>query len=380
MWLSRMLRWSRTRTATALCRVLVVVSLGVPCANAHTLSVTQGTATIEEDVLTLRFTVVGGDLLHDHLLGTQDDATFALRGVQTAAVAYGAALLERIVVRGERGETISGRIEVPALETATGVTTITAEQLRRLHVGYTLSYSLVGKSGHIALQQTISEHPHAAPSQIVLAVRSDALPPQTIRLTGGGNIEIVPLTASPRNAALGEDGARGDPCARCRFVLSDAHRTVRAVVHINANGARVELYLPAQIIETWIALPRAHRDYFEPNEQDRVLGEVRRFLTKRNRMHVNGQLQEPRIDRVAFLDVGDCEPGDEKQSGRASSWTSRIYASIRYPSTNVPREVDLHWDLFNSVVLAAQILVVADSDCRRHDISTYRPHLEWRRD
>jgi len=381
MWPSRIPR-RRAGTATVACCVPVMALLGVQPAEAHTLSVTQGTATIEGNALTLRFTVEGEYLRHSHLLGTQDDATFALRDVQRAAAEYGAALLERIVVRGERGETIAGRIDAPQVESTTGAATITMEQLRHRHVDYVLSYPLPGKSGYVSLQQTASPQTHSAPSQIALAFRSNVLPQRTIHLTGGGNVEIVPLISPWPNESIGEDGALGalgEPCDRNRFVLSEAQQTVRAVVHIEANGPRVELYLPAPILETWIALPRAHRDYFEPGERNRALNAVREFLVTRNRMYINGRLQQPRIDRAVLLDVGDYEPADVIQPGRSSSWTSRIYASIRYPSTETLGDVDLQWDLFNSVVLTAQILVVADSDCRTHDISTYRPNLRWTR-
>ena len=102
-----------------------------------------------------------------------------------------------------------------------------------------------------------------------------------------------------------------------------------------------------------------------------------KFLANRNRMYVNGRLQKPHIDRVAFLDVGSCEPRDTQEPARSSSWTSRVYASIQYQMTETPRDADLRWDLFNNTVLTAQVLLVTRAYCQEHDVSQYRPQLEW---
>ncbi len=51
--------------------------------------------------------------------------------------------------------------------------------------------------------------------------------------------------------------------------------------------------------------------------------------------------------------------------------------TTEYPSHDFPRELDLQWTLFNSSVITAPAMVLANGRCIEHDLSTYDPHLIW---
>ena len=360
----------------------VIALIGAAPALGHTLSITRGTAVVESDALTLELTVSAEDLLHAYNLRPDKNGYFSKEGILLGAAEHGALLLERIVVRDRRGEALPGRLDGMEL-TPTPPGAIDYDHLRRTFARYKLVYALSSPVHHLSFQQVLGNASRGSPAQIVLAIRSTNRELRTVRLTSGGNVEIVTLTPThghPVSAAESNDANRGATCGARPFVLKNAYRTIRALVYTKDDGVRVELFIPTQILETWLPIPRAKRDFFEIEEQTRFLPESRRFMASRNRMYINGVQCEGRVTGAGFLDVGESERDERQPPRRLSAWTSRLHVTMAYDSSDLPDHVDLQWDLFNATVLTANILLLNGKDCVEHDLSTYEPRLTWQRD
>jgi len=364
---------SRRRACAAACAWVAALGFFAPCAAAHTLSVTRGTATIEAGVLVLEFSVSGDELEHQLAPSHSDHDAFAAADVRRAAADFATELLDRIVVRGEQGETISGRVAAPTWSPPIGGVTLDHEQLPSIRALYRLTYPLVGTPGHLSLQQKAAPQAHASPSQIVLATRLDGFPPRTLCLTGGGNVEVLPLAQAHR---AGSRGVADDPCDTEAFVLDDAYRAIRIVLRIDPDGLRLMVYMPVPILETWVALPRAHGDYFEPSEQTRVSNEFMRLLSSHFRLSVDGQPRPVQFEQGGLLDVGDTTLRDPDDARRVDAHTARAFA-MTHDSVASPRRVNLESSLFNSAVLTSEVLIVTGGACEERDLSTYRPQLTW---
>jgi hypothetical protein len=251
-----------------------------------------------------------------------------------------------------------------------------------MFVRFKLVYPLSNPVHHLSFQQVLGSASRALPAQIVFPIRSADRELGMVRLTGGGNVEIVTFAPTSEISAAAVDARnadRGAVCGAKRFVLKDAYRTVRALVYVKDDGVQVELFIPTQVLETWLPIPRASRDFFEVEEQLGFLSACRRFMDSRNRMHMNGVEREVRVTGVGFLDVGEVGLDERHPPRRLSAWTSRLHVSMVYDSGDLPNHVDLFWDLFNATVLTADVLLMAGDDCVEHDLSTYAPHLTWRR-
>jgi len=325
--------------------------------------------------------VGGEDLLHTSYMRAESDGCFKLDEVRRAADEYGKVLRRQIVVRDARGETVMGKLQSSNLENVAD-DNLTFDTLRRLRIRYIVVYVLAGTNDYISFQQDVRQAGPALSSAIVLAVQVGSSPVQAVRLTRGGNVEVVRLPSSDRQGvpetSVHQHAGR-EPCRTEPFVLSEAQQTMRALVKIQNAGVRVELFMPFQLLETWQPIARAHRDFLDADEQARAQESIRRAFSSQNTLFMDDRPVDGKIVDITFLDVG--ETGDEtpRRDRRHSTWTSRVRVAWEYPSLASPRSLDLHWTLFNAAVLSAQALVVVGHECFEHDFSTYDPHLKWTR-
>ncbi len=219
----------------------IIALIGAAPALGHTLSVTRGTAVVESDVLTLELTVSAEDFLHGYNLRPDKDGYFSLEGIGLSASEYVADLLERIVVRDRRGEVLPGRLD--GMEwTATPPGAIDHDRLRQMFARFKLVYALSRPVHHLSFQQVLGNASRALPAQIVFPIRSADRELGTVRLTGGGNVEIITFAPTPENpvaAVEGQDASHGAVCGTKRFVLKDAYRTIRALVYTQDDAVRV---------------------------------------------------------------------------------------------------------------------------------------------
>lgn len=351
----------------------------------HTLTVTRGTVTVDRESVTLRISIDIHQLSHSRPMRAEDDGTYSQQSVHAPAVEYGSDLLSAIRIRDPRGEVLSGRVASCRLEGA-GDTMIDHKRIREVSAYYVFSYELPKPVRYLSFQLDLRDTALVAPTQIVLAVQSTDETARVLCLTSGGNIEVVSLAANRDRGKIEiemqADWRSGDADGSCRpvpFVLSDALRSVRSLVYVENEGVRIELFIPVRVVETWLPIRRTRRDFIEVPEQSEAASQLEQFFASHNPMQINAVRAAPRITRLAFLDFGDAGLGEQRIPRRLSAWTSRLHVSMVYDSTERPRAIDLHWDLFNAAVLTANVLVVYDGGCLERDLSTYEPHLTWHR-
>jgi hypothetical protein len=249
------------------------------------------------------------------------------------------------------------------------------ERFRRTGISFVLEYAVDRRYRYLSFQQVAIESGAAERSSVILAVRTDEAPLRTLQLTAGGNVEVV-MIQSPELHSTFENS----DCDQRRFVLTEAQRTVRVTLAIEDNGARVDLYMPVGLLETWHALGRSQGDFFEIQEQVQSQKQIIRFLASHNPTAINGVRVEGRVTQVSFLDVGEFVLPPNAHPRRLSAWTSRVHVVISYESSVTPETVELQWTLFNASVLSANAMIFANRDCLEIDISSYSPTLEWSAD
>ncbi len=337
----------------------------------HPMTVTRGTALVTKEAVVLSLEIRAEDLLHTQKLSPNAEGLYAIEEVRRAAEMHGRALCRSIVVRDARGEEVDGRFDSCKVD-RDGSDGLSVDDLRRSRVRCTLKFAMRGTNEYLSFQQVRRRADDVLPTSIVLAIRAGDVSLGTVRLTGGGNVEVVRLASAKVGSA-----AAGSGCDTERFVQSEAQHTVRAIVRVHDAGVRLELFMPVPLLETWIALPRSRRDFFEGEEQIRCQRELARFIAAHNPLSIDGRRVAGRFAGVAFLDVG--EYGDDlgRTARRLSAWTSRVRITMEFDSPRQPRSVELKWTLFNASVLAAHALIVVDDDCQERDLSTYDPHLKW---
>ncbi len=352
----------------------------VPAALGHPIKVTRGTAVVTNETVMMELRISAEDLLHEPYLIPNEAGKYELDEIRRSAQTRGQAIRRCIVVRDDHGQEIDGELESWHLSWAGGAT-LGFNELRQLTVRYALRFPLKRSLAYLSFQQDVSRAAHANSTMILLAVRVGDEARRAIRLTSGGNVEIVRL-ARESHVEAANVWSRAEAASRRirQFVQSDSHRTVRAIVQMHDAGVRVSLFIPMGILETWMPVARSRVDFLTAEEQDKSEQQIRAFISGQNRVLIEGQVVEGTLTDVEFLDIGDIGGSLEGAGRRLGFWTTRALIRLEYDSNRHPQSVDLKWTLFNSAVLAGHVLIVADGECLEHDVSRYDPNLNWTAD
>lgn len=370
MWSSK--RRDGLRASIPVCVLTAMVVQPSSSARGHSMSITRGTVVVQGEHLTISLTVPYGDL--HHLGAREPDAqgAFDAGEVERAIGAVGPTMLARIAVRDARGQRMIGRCRTdgPALA---DLVPADHEAFQRSQVTVTLDYPIPEGTEYLSLQQVPGAADRGVASAFVLSVRHGAAPTETIRLTQGGNVEVISLV--PRAPSAHRD----DSVERIKsFLQTDALRSVRCVARVHDRGLRVTVHVPLQIMQTWVPVHREREDFLEVGEQTAYRSALSTLIVASEALLADGPRGTGRRIGVEFLDIGESERDHDQPERRLSAWTTRVQITTEFANPRAPRSFDLRWTLFNSVVLTAHVLVVSDDQAREYELSTYSPELSWR--
>lgn len=322
---------------------ILVAATGVAQhASAHSLSVTRGTATIKRDMLT----------------------------VQLEPNKHGESLLARLSIRDAQGDRLWDR----------RASTTRAGAAAKENI---LRYPLAPDTRFVSFQLV---PPHGAGAahgaNVVLTVRVNGEDRDAIRLASSGNVEVVRI--APAAESQMPTGATGgtDPCESRRWewlAWRSGDRSVRSIVAVEDWGVQIELLVPIPVIETWVPIGRANRDFIEPKEWKRAIAKMEAFVADRFDVRVNGSNPLAPTVRATFLDLADPQTATDREPDRLSAWTTGLRYSLQFRSAQRPDRVEVDWKLFNAIVLTANALMVTPGACNEFDFSTYSPHWTWHR-
>jgi len=161
--------------------------------------------------------------------------------------------------------------------------------------------------------------------------------------------------------------------------LRNGDRSVRSIVAVEDWGVEIELLIPTPVIETWIPIGRANRDFIEANERRRAISMAEAFIADRFDVRVNGSNRLATAVKAHFLDPASPQDAMDGELHRLSAWTTGLLLSLQFRSAQRPEHVEVHWKLFNAIVLTANALMVTPVGCHQVDFSTYNPRWSWDR-
>jgi hypothetical protein len=345
-------------------------------ARAHTFSLIRGTAVVHPDRVVVELRTVADDLDHLYPMQPDDQGRIATTLLRNTVAAHKAYLLASLVIRGAAGERLPGRV-VSTQCNAPSRDSLDFHELADIMITHRFEYVTQRRPRYLTFQ--FLERPDAGlRAQVVLAVEAAGeRPRRTLRLTNGGNVETLEFAWDHGETGSGSASpAHPRPCAQAR---GDHGRlnALQAIVRVEPDGVQIDVVVPLPILETWIAVPRADRDFLEVAEQAAVRNRLREFLRGRNEVRIDGDPVSPVIAELRFLDL-DAGTIDEGGSPRRlSAWTARVGVRLRYEAHSAPQQVEVLWGLFNNAVLSADAVVVVDGGCFEHRFSTYDRRFVW---
>ena len=149
-------------------------------------------------------------------------------------------------------------------------------------------------------------------------------------------------------------------------------------MHIEGTVVRCDIYMPLVLLETWLPLRRASRDFIDAGEMADARERLRAFFAGRNRIRINDRRAAPSAVRLSFLGP-DALSIDEPQVERLGAWSARLGVRLTY-ETDVPvSQVEIVWDLFNNTVFNATVTTVFGDSRIEKIVTPYSPSGSWSR-
>ncbi|MCB9865475.1 MAG: hypothetical protein H6816_02410 [Phycisphaerales bacterium] len=323
-------------------------------ASAHSVSVCRGEMQIADRTIHVEVTIPALDVVTCIGPRTTSPPQRAWDVLDACALTYADHIVDELIIRDETGARLPGTF-VSVTHDFSDRETDDLYAIAPAQVTFALDYRLEHPPTYLTLQQLFFTHGAMHAARLVLAARAgDAV--ATVQLTNRGEPVTIHLERTGDAVTIDQPAA---------------FRILHADVAIDTSGARVEIAMPFTLLETWTTIDRAAPDFLNRAEQHAARSAARELLTTRNPVRINGAEIAPHLASVQLLDPTGAS-ADRLYTGAA-----RVVARLEYPSPAPPRDLTLHWTLFNSAVVVAEVTLHANATERRFELSTYTPDLHW---
>ena len=346
---------------------------------AHTVLLSRGTVVVHQDHIVSRIEISAKDFIHYYHLHPTARG-FAVSALRAAVLKHKRHLLEHFIFRNARGERLRGKcVDVEWNEPSESK--ISYAQLGEIRAIYVLECPTRTPPRFLTFQQLLGGEHALMPVRLALSVTTgDCATARFIQLTNRGNVETLEFTwpdravekPTPASVSGKQPGHPGQALGPDRF------KTVHAWMHIDGTFVRCDIYMPLVLLETWLPLQRASRDFIKVEEMTNVREQLRAFFADHNRIRINDRRAAPSAVELSFLGP-DALSIDEPQMERLGAWSARVGVRLTY-ETDVPvSQVELVWDLFNNAVLNATVTTRYGDSRSEKVVTPYSPSVSWSR-
>jgi hypothetical protein len=148
-------------------------------------------------------------------------------------------------------------------------------------------------------------------------------------------------------------------------------------LYVEPYEVRHEILGRIKDLEEWIDFDYGMDDIIEVDEQDSIKQLLAEFLVKRNIVRIDGEALKPIIDRIHFVEVrlsGIQIMEIPKPLPYASAIIGIIFA---YPNEGIPKEVTVHWDIFNDNIQRIPSMSIDPAGPLPYDLQPSDSILRW---
>jgi hypothetical protein len=346
---------------------------------AHTVLLSRGTVAVHENRIVSRIETSAKDFIHYYHLRPTEEG-FSVSTLRDAVLKHRQHLLEHFIIRNARGERLPGKcVDVEWNEPSD--MRIGYSQLGEIRAVYVLECPTKTPPRYLTFQQFLGGEYAPMPVRLALSVTTgDDATSRFIQLTNRGNVETLEFAGSePAAQRLMSASVSGDqPGHPSHALRRDRFKTVYARMHIEGKTVRCDIYMPLVLLETWLPLQRASRDFIDAKEMAAARERLRAFFAGHNPIRLNDRLAAPSAVRLDYLGP-DALSIDEPQVERLGAWSARVGVRLSYENNAPVSRVEWIWDLFNNAVLNATV-TTAFGDSRSEKVVTlYSPSVSWSR-
>lgn len=121
-------------------------------------------------------------------------------------------------------------------------------------------------------------------------------------------------------------------------------------LYVEPYEVRHEVLVRIKDLEGWIDFEYGMDDVIEVEEQDSLMQLIADLLVKHNILRIDGEARKPIIDRIHFVEVNLSGIQIMEIPKPLSYATAIIGIIFAYPDPGMPKEVTIHWDMFNEKI------------------------------
>lgn len=341
-------------------------------ASAHTLLLSRGDVSLQEDRVTVEIRVNGEDFLHGYDIATDVEGLVSTAELTAIAHQHEAVLEEALVIRDQSGV----RLRSDGFRLDPHWSTNAARlSLRSVSLRYLATLQMPGQPSLLALHLFPSVSRTSTPWQVVLRVRGTSQEGRTVVLTDRGNLDIVRLDWDSGFPSVAGDSIQADhrQCRNCDRRGPEQLGEVCADIEIGGNQLTVDFQVPLPILATFKGIALAPRDFLSAAEQTAVLAAARDLLAEAVKVSLAGVPLDGELVALDTLNPFEKPAGKET----ISYWLGRARARLQFHSDSPLSRATIHWGLFNNAILTTQASIRSGNWCIGHEFSTYAPEYEW---
>lgn len=148
-------------------------------------------------------------------------------------------------------------------------------------------------------------------------------------------------------------------------------------LYVEPYEVRHEVLVRIKDLEGWIDFDYEMDEVIEVGDQDSIKQALADFLVNRNSVRIDGVVPKPIIDRIHFVEVnlsGIQILEIPKPLPYASAIIGVIFA---YPDPGMPKEVTIHWDMFNQKIQQVPSMTIDPAGPWPHELQPSDSILRW---
>lgn len=363
---------------------LCIVATAPTAHAAHPISITQVSAYVQREKLTVAIDLFLEDLFLFHNLQANDQNRLEPATIREGIDRHRAFLLERFQVLDEQTEPLSGKIvDVKVFDIPSDG--IPLGDLMSYSLTYTIEYTYEEPPRFLTFVQRLVDPALGIPAEMTLRVKQAGVEGDRVWSLQVGKPEVVDLDwDSPPPSPEASQAEWDEWMAKKREATLGitSYSSVYSFLYIEDGEVRHEILVPLLTLEESVLIPRDDDATLDLTEQEAAREQISAFFAARNPVTIDGKPVAPEVARIDFYGLNFVDFAKRAEAKPVGLANARVGIILRYPTATPPNEVALQWDFFNDFVFAVQSMVYTDEDVQQVAFSQDDPEstlFRWKR-
>jgi hypothetical protein len=353
--------------------------LAAGTAQAHPISVSDGTIDLSEQGVTLRLTVFIEDFFLFHGLSADRNNRLDSVALAAAAVRHASFLEDHLHLIDREGKRFEGSVALvrsPELPKEG----VLIDDLMNYPVEYRIAWPMATRPEFLTFVHDFGGDRTFVPSVMRLTVRRsgveiDYLPqlekkrPLTLRIDW--DQAPVPLTAGQQQRRERE---RREQDAAMGFA---SYGAVYSFLYVERLAVRHEILVPLLTLGSFLEIPSDDSYGVSVEAQDALKPALARLFRQRNAVHLDGMRVMPTVDRIDFYGLDFQDFALRAPRRQLNLMNARVGIILTYPAMDAFRQIEVNWDLFNQQIRSVRATLFTDDQTLPVLFSIYHPQLRW---